>query len=193
MTGLKQRHAAWITRRGVMQGLAAVGAVAALDAPKSLGSSMKADYGSPQDDLSKEVDIFLGTGGHGHCYPGAAVPFGAVQLSPDTYNGGWDSCSGYHISDNSVMGFSHTHLSGTGVGNLLTFWSCPVRALRRLSPEPASIRSQDIAPASTTQTKSLRRAITPFCSRITTSAPNLPRPSALVSIATRFLPLMKRT
>lgn len=125
MTGLKQRQAVRITRRGILQGLAAVGAVAALDAPKSLGSSMKADYGSPQDDLSKEVDIFLGTGGHGHCYPGVAVPFGAVQLSPDTYNGGWDWCSGYHISDNSIMGFSHTHLSGTGVGDLLDFLVMP--------------------------------------------------------------------
>jgi putative alpha-1,2-mannosidase len=50
-----------------------------------------------------------------------AVPFGAVQLSPDTYNDGWDWCSGYHVSDTSIMGFSHTHLSGTGCGDLLDF------------------------------------------------------------------------
>ena len=180
MMGLKQDHAVRITRRGVLQGLAAVGAVAALDAPKSLGSSMKADFGSPEDDAPKEVDIFLGTGGHGHCYPGAAVPFGAVQLSPDTYNSGWDWCSGYHISDNSIMGFSHTHLSGTGAGDLLD------------SHLPAP-RTPPAAPASTTQTKSLRQAIIPSCSSITTSAPNLPRPSALVSIATRFLPVTNRT
>jgi predicted alpha-1,2-mannosidase len=60
------------------------------------------------------VDPFIGTGFHGHTYPGATVPFGAVQLSPDTRLGDWDACSGYHYSDNSILGFSHTHLSGTG-------------------------------------------------------------------------------
>jgi len=64
------------------------------------------------------VNPFIGTGAHGHCYPGATVPFGMVQLSPDTYDKGWDWCSGYHWSDNSLMGFSHTHLSGTGCGDL---------------------------------------------------------------------------
>lgn len=68
----------------------------------------------PQKDLTKYVDPFIGTGGHGHTYPGATVPFGLVQLSPDTGIEGWDWCSGYHYSDNSIMGFSHTHLSGTG-------------------------------------------------------------------------------
>jgi predicted alpha-1,2-mannosidase len=67
------------------------------------------------------VDPTVATGGHGHCYPGATVPFGAVQLSPDTFNFGWDWCSGYHRSDKSIMGFSHTHLSGTGCGDLLDF------------------------------------------------------------------------
>src|SRR5690348_8178368 len=71
------------------------------------------------EDYTKYVDPFIGTGGHGHTYPGATVPFGMVQLSPDTYNEGWDWCSGYHYSDSSIMGFSHTHLSGTGVGDLL--------------------------------------------------------------------------
>ncbi len=65
------------------------------------------------------VDVFIGTGGHGHTYPGATVPFGMVQLSPDTGVGDWDHCSGYHISDSSIMGFSHTHLSGTGAADLL--------------------------------------------------------------------------
>ncbi|GHT82609.1 alpha-1 2-mannosidase [Bacteroidia bacterium] len=60
------------------------------------------------------VDPFVGTGFHGHTYPGATVPFGAVQLSPDTRLYDWDACSGYHYSDNSILGFSHTHLSGTG-------------------------------------------------------------------------------
>ena len=60
------------------------------------------------------VDPFIGTGGHGHTYPGATLPFGMVQLSPDTRLSGWDGCSGYHYSDTMVYGFSHTHLSGTG-------------------------------------------------------------------------------
>jgi predicted alpha-1,2-mannosidase len=65
-------------------------------------------------DLTKYVDPFIGTGGHGHTYPGATLPFGMVQLSPDTRVGNWDACSGYHYSDSSILGFSHLHLSGTG-------------------------------------------------------------------------------
>ncbi|MCD4723666.1 MAG: glycoside hydrolase family 92 protein, partial [Bacteroidales bacterium] len=63
------------------------------------------------------VNPFIGTGGHGHTYPGAMVPFGMVQLSPDTRKDNWDACSGYHYSDSTIFGFSHTHLSGTGVGD----------------------------------------------------------------------------
>ena len=68
------------------------------------------------------VDPFIGTGFHGHTYPGATVPHGAVQLSPDTRAGNWDACAGYHYSDQTLKGFSHTHLSGTGcidLGDLL--------------------------------------------------------------------------
>lgn len=60
------------------------------------------------------VDPMIGTGGHGHTYPGAVVPHGMVQVSPDTRLEGWDGCSGYHYSDNYIYGFTHTHLSGTG-------------------------------------------------------------------------------
>ena len=63
------------------------------------------------------VNPFIGTGGHGHTFPGATMPFGMVQLSPDTRKDSWDGCSGYHYSDSIVYGFSHTHLSGTGVGD----------------------------------------------------------------------------
>ena len=63
---------------------------------------------------SQYVNPFVGTDEHGHTYPGAIVPFGAVQLSPDTRLDGWDGCSGYHYSDSRIYGFSHTHLSGTG-------------------------------------------------------------------------------
>jgi len=60
----------------------------------------------------------VGTDGHGHAYPGATVPFGMVQLSPDTRTETWDGCSGYHYSDSTILGFSHTHLGGTGCGCL---------------------------------------------------------------------------
>ena len=67
--------------------------------------------------LTSFVDPFLGTGGHGHVYPGATIPFGMVQLSPDNGEEGWDWSSGYHYSSNTIAGFSHTHLSGTGIGD----------------------------------------------------------------------------
>lgn len=67
---------------------------------------------------SQYVNPFIGTGGHGHTFPGAIVPFGMVQLSPDTrIDGSWDGCSGYHYSDSVIYGFSHTHLNGTGVSD----------------------------------------------------------------------------
>lgn len=65
-------------------------------------------------DFTTYVDPFIGTGEHGHTYPGATMPFGMVQLSPDTRGPNWDGSSGYHYSDKTIMGFSHTHLSGTG-------------------------------------------------------------------------------
>jgi putative alpha-1,2-mannosidase len=70
---------------------------------------------SQTKDYTKYVNPFIGTGGHGHTFPGATVPFGAVQLSPDTRTDNWDGSSGYHYSDNEIFGFSHTHLSGTGI------------------------------------------------------------------------------
>ena len=96
----------------------------ALDAPKN----------HSDDDLTRYVKVAIGTGGHGHTYPGATVPFGMVQLSPDTYNEGWDWCSGYHYSDNSIMGFSHTHLSGTGIGDMLDVLLMPGTAEAKLVP-----------------------------------------------------------
>lgn len=63
------------------------------------------------------VDPFIGTDYHGHTYPGATLPFGMIQLSPDTRVEGWDGSSGYHYSDSSIIGFTHTHLSGTGIGD----------------------------------------------------------------------------
>ncbi|MCU1289857.1 MAG: putative alpha,2-mannosidase, partial [Acidobacteria bacterium] len=66
-------------------------------------------------DYARYVNPFVGTGGHGHTFPGATVPFGMVQLSPDTRVDNWDGSSGYHYSDSTIYGFSHTHLSGTGI------------------------------------------------------------------------------
>ena len=74
-------------------------------------------FGFAQD-YAKHVNPFIGTGGHGHTFPGATLPYGMVQLSPDTrIDGSWDGCGGYHYSDNVIYGFSHTHLNGTGVSD----------------------------------------------------------------------------
>ena len=88
----------------------------------------------PQPPLTHLVDPFIGTGAHGHTFPGAALPFGMVQLSPDTHTEGWDWCSGYHYSDSSLIGFSHTHLSGTGRGDLLDFLFMPFTGEVKLQP-----------------------------------------------------------
>lgn len=73
---------------------------------------------SQAQDFAKHVNPFIGTGGHGHTFPGATVPYGMVQLSPDTrIDGSWDGCGGYHYSDSTIYGFSHTHLNGTGVSD----------------------------------------------------------------------------
>lgn len=79
-------------------------------------------------------NLFIGTGGHGHTFPGATVPFGMVQLSPDTNTVGWDAVSGYHREDGSILGFSHTHLSGTGVGDMLDVLVVPAVGEVKLSP-----------------------------------------------------------
>lgn len=69
-------------------------------------------------DEIKYVDPFIGTGFHGHTFPGATRPFAMVQVSPDTHIMGWEASSGYHYDDNEIYAFSHTHLSGTGIGDL---------------------------------------------------------------------------
>lgn len=119
-----------ISRRNFMAALSAVPVsrlfrspvFAAVQPPEP---SASAEASSSSEDLTQHVKIAIGTGGHGHTYPGATVPFGMVQLSPDTYNDGWDWCSGYHYSDSSIMGFSHTHLSGTGASDMLDFLLMP--------------------------------------------------------------------
>ncbi len=76
--------------------------------------------------LTPYVDPLIGTGAHGHTYPGATVPFGMVQVSPDNGRSGWDWVSGYHYSDSIIVGFAHTHLSGTGIGDLADILVMPV-------------------------------------------------------------------
>ncbi len=79
-------------------------------------NSFQKDF--PQPDLISYVDPFIGTGFHGHTFPGPVMPHGMLQLSPDTKLNGWDASSGYHYDDTKIYGFSHTHLSGTGIGDL---------------------------------------------------------------------------
>ena len=78
----------------------------------------KKEVESVKEDVTKYVDPFIGTGGHGHTFPGATTPFGMIQLSPINGISGWDWCSGYHYSDSLVIGFGHLSLSGTGIGDL---------------------------------------------------------------------------
>ena len=105
--------------------------IAAVSACVAVGSAGAAPL--PAD----EALPLVGTGGHGHTYPGATVPFGFVQVSPDTRTEGWDACSGYHYSDSSILGFSHTHLSGTGCADLGDLLIMPVTGkleVRRSKP-----------------------------------------------------------
>ena len=92
--------------------------------------------------LTQYVDPLIGSGGHGHVFVGASVPFGMVQLGPTSINQEWDWCSGYHESEPTVIGFSHTHLSGTGIGDLFDVTVMPVTGevtyARGTMAEPAS-------------------------------------------------------
>ena len=129
-----------LTRRGFLQGAIAFALAAASDGfaaalplpPKAMESS--AGAAAALADLTRHVDVFIGTGGHGHTFPGASLPFGMVQLSPDTYNAVWDSCSGYYRGDGSIMGFSHTHLSGTGIGDMLDVLVMPATGEVKIVP-----------------------------------------------------------
>lgn len=82
--------------------------------------------GTQPDDYVSNVNVRIGSGGHGHVFVGASVPFGMVQLGASSIPQGWDWCSGYHDSDSTVIGFTHTHLSGTGCGDLQDICVMPV-------------------------------------------------------------------
>lgn len=103
-----------------------------------------------QRDYTSLVNTFIGTGGHGHTYPGASMPFGMMQLSPDTRLEGWDGCGGYHYSDSLIYGFSHTHLSGTGIPDycdiLLMPFSGPVKWSNKDYASPFSHKNEKASP-----------------------------------------------
>lgn len=120
-----------------------------------LGRQKLADAAPVRDiDPVMLVNTFVGTGGHGHTFPGAVTPFGMVQLSPDTRKEGWDGCGGYHYSDSLLYGFSHTHLSGTGISDYADLLVTPYvgdkkTALRHLLHEeriPFSHKNEKAAP-----------------------------------------------
>jgi len=93
-------------------------------------------------DLSSFVDPYIGSGGHGHVFVGASVPFGAVQLGPENFYKGWDWCSGYNYRDSVLIGFPHTHLSGTGIGDLADLLIMPytgaIKTDKGIETEPGS-------------------------------------------------------
>ena len=101
------------------------------------------------EDYTGYVNVRIGSGGHGHVFVGASVPFGAVQLGPTSIPQEWDWCSGYHSSDSTVIGFSHTHLSGTGIGDLFDITVMPVVGTVEYSrgTEPADGSPEAIAAA----------------------------------------------
>ena len=113
-----------LSRRSLLASSAAAGLAAAL--PR-LAASQTVGF-------SQFVNPMIGTGGHGHVYPGASVPFGMIQLSPDTDNARWDACSGYYYDDKTLLGFSHTHLSGTGASDMLDLLVVPAIGEVRIKP-----------------------------------------------------------
>jgi predicted alpha-1,2-mannosidase len=139
-----------VSRRTFLEVLSLAAAGSALDPKLALAAPAapaQASAAPASDDLTQFVNVRIGTGGHGHTYPGATVPFGAVQLSPDTYTKGWDWCSGYYADVNSpldkplapstplsIMGFSLTHLSGTGCGDMLDVLIMPNVGQVKLDP-----------------------------------------------------------
>ncbi len=123
-----------VSRRNFLQTLSLASCATALPANALYRLAAEGPDWMATEDLTAYVNLKIGTGGHGHTFPGATVPFGAVQLSPDTFTDGWDWCSGYYDTDASIMGFSHTHLSGTGCGDLLDVLLMPNVGPAKLEP-----------------------------------------------------------
>jgi len=141
-----------VSRRNFLGGVSAASMACFVRDALALPASLQPFLGKPAGDVAeadntKLVKIAIGTGGHGHTYPGATMPFGGVQLSPDTGIKDWDHCSGYHYADSSILGFSHTHLSGTGCADLLDVLLMPATDDFKFDPQakpdsPTSYRSR---------------------------------------------------
>jgi predicted alpha-1,2-mannosidase len=125
-----------LTRRDWLKGAAASGAW--LASQRSLDAQLARALAEPGDALTRFVDPLVGTGGRGHTFPGATVPAGLVQLSPDSGRQGPDWAAGYRYTDTDIAGFSHTHLSGTATGDLCDISVMPVLAGRVM---PTSVTS----------------------------------------------------
>ncbi len=109
------------------------------------GCTQKDRQASRLQDVLSFVDPFIGTGFHGHTFPGATRPFAAVQLSPDTHLMGWDASSGYHAEDSIIYVFSHTHLSGTGIGDLGDIGLLPFSGSDAVKPVASFKKETEIA------------------------------------------------
>lgn len=109
--------------------------------PFLVGCSTRNNYGL-NNAHTRYVDPMIGTGGHGHTYPGASVPFGMVQVNPVNGISGWDWCSGYHASDSVIVGFSHLNLSGTGIGDLADILLMPAIKAYDLNQIPLNPRAE---------------------------------------------------
>lgn len=107
--------------------------------------SEKTDKKPEPTDLLTYVDPFIGTGFHGHTFPGPVMPHGMLQLSPDTKLNGWDASSGYHYDDNTIYGFSHTHLSGTGIGDLGDILLLPYTGTSKKKPVATFNKEDEIS------------------------------------------------
>lgn len=111
----------------ITDGILALGLLFAVScAPAKKADENNVETSTSQEKLTGYVNPLIGSGGHGHVFVGASVPFGMVQLGPTSINETWDWCSGYHQNEASVIGFSHTHLSGTGIGDLFDVTVMPV-------------------------------------------------------------------
>ena len=109
--------------------------------------------------ITAYVNPFIGTDGHGHCFPGAILPFGGIQLSPDNPRNGWDWTSGYHYSDSIISSFSHTHLSGTGIGDLQDIRFLPVSTTPDTLISPAAYIQSFFPPQRAGRTRLLQCCI----------------------------------
>ena len=112
-----------------MKNIFKVFVTACLLLPAAMAGAVTKDY-SQSEGLLKYVDPYIGSGFHGHVFVGTSIPYGMVQVGPNNIYKGWDWCSGYHYSDNILIGFSQTHLNGTGCSDLGDILIMPMNEIR---------------------------------------------------------------